>query len=265
MWFSIYVSVVLFMRHAVCPYASRFMQSGGCWLLRLAWPAISLHLHALHAASRLIDGSIDLDRDEQEGIIISGRRYDGGEARRARRRSSSSSSLLCCPYVPVPLLLRGVLSCVLFSVDVPHLHLLQRRPASSPSSSSYLLSRPHIVRRATADLSAFDLTPAAHLDPPRYNLALGGAPAPQPQQAHRPPLPRPAGVAAHAYYYEGQASRRLADADADADAAPPDFFQDTGGESTTTLNPAFSGDAPLVGGVAAAGFRRESAGHTSSS
>jgi hypothetical protein len=169
--------------------------------------------------------------------------------------------------VPVPLLLRGVLSCVLFSVDVPHLHLLQRRPASSPSSSSYLLCPGTTSSAAPPPTSppSTSRRPRAHLDPPRYNLALGGAPAPQPQQAHRPPLPRPAGVAAHAYYYEGQASRRLADADADADAAPPDFFQDTGGESTTTLNPAFSGDAPLVGGVAAAGFRRESAGHTSSS
>jgi hypothetical protein len=151
-------------------------------------------------------------------------------------KASAVSSLLCCPcrclFCSVLSCLFSVLTCIFFSAGLVALVL-------------YLLFRPHIVRATavSADLSAFDLTPRTWIL--RYNLSV----ALQLRNPNKRIALHYRGVAAHAYY-EGQ---RLAD----ADAAPQDFFQDTG--ESTTLNPAFSGDAPLVGGVAAAGFRREAA------
>ncbi|PUZ49734.1 hypothetical protein GQ55_6G002700 [Panicum hallii var. hallii] len=149
-------------------------------------------------------------------------------------KASTVSSLLCCPcrclFCGVLSCLFSVLTCVFFSAGLVALVL-------------YLLFRPHIIRATavSADLSAFTLTPQTWIL--RYNLSLA-------VQLHNPNK-RIAlhylDVAAHAYY-EGQ---RL------ADAGLPDLFQDTG--ETSPLNPEFAGDAPLVGGVAAAGFRREAA------
>ncbi|CAL5009377.1 unnamed protein product [Urochloa decumbens] len=150
------------------------------------------------------------------------------------KAASTVSSVLCCPcrclFCGVLSCLFSVLTCIFFSAGLVALVL-------------YLLFRPHIIR-ATAvsgELSAFHLTPRTWVL--RYNLSVA--------MELRNPNKRIAlhyhDVAAHAFY-EGQ---RL------ADAALPDFFQDTG--ETTPLRAAFAGEGPLVGGVAAAAFRREAA------
>ncbi|RCV29312.1 hypothetical protein SETIT_6G002900v2 [Setaria italica] len=149
-------------------------------------------------------------------------------------KASTVSSLLCCPcrclFCGVLSCLFSVLTCIFFSAGLVALVL-------------YLLFRPHIIRATavSADLSVFDLTPRMWIL--HYNLSL----ALQLRNPNKRIALHYRDVAAHAYY-EGQ---RL------ADAALPDFFQDTG--ETSPLNPVFAGDAPLVGGVAAAGFRREAA------
>ncbi|KAF8668295.1 hypothetical protein HU200_052351 [Digitaria exilis] len=150
------------------------------------------------------------------------------------KAASGVSSLLCCPcrclFCGVLSCLFSVLTCIFFSAGLVALVL-------------YLLFRPHIIR-ATAvsgDISTFALTPRTWIL--SYNLSVGL----QLQNPNKRIALRYHDVAAHAFY-EGQ---RI------ADVSLPDFFQDTG--ETTTLEPVFSGEAPLVGGVAAAGFRREAA------
>ncbi|OEL27864.1 hypothetical protein BAE44_0011111 [Dichanthelium oligosanthes] len=149
-------------------------------------------------------------------------------------KASTVSSLLCCPcrclFCGVFGCLFSMLTCVFFSAGLVALVL-------------YLLFRPHIIRATavSADLSNFDLTARTWIL--HYNLSL----AVQVRNPNKRIALRYHGVDAQAFY-EGQ---RL------VQAGLPDFFQDTG--ETSTLSPAFVGESPLVGGVAAAAFRREAA------
>lgn len=146
--------------------------------------------------------------------------------------ASRLTSLLCCPcrclFCGLLSCLLSVLACVLLTAGLVALAL-------------YLLFRPHLIHATatSADLTNFTLTPKTWLL--RYNLSLA--------LALRNPNKRIAihyeAVAADAYY-QGQ---RFAHADL------PPFFQDTA--ETAEISPAFLGQHPLVGGVAAAGFRRE--------
>ncbi|CAO2186552.1 unnamed protein product [Urochloa humidicola] len=149
-------------------------------------------------------------------------------------KASAVSSLLCCPcrclFCGVLSCVFSVLTCIFFAAGLVALVL-------------YLVFRPHIIR-ATAvsgELSAFHLTPRTWVL--HYNLSVGM----DLRNPNRHIALQYRDVAAHALY-EGQ---RV------ADAPLPDFFQDIG--ETTPLRAAFAGEVPLVGGVAAAGFRREAA------
>ena len=150
------------------------------------------------------------------------------------KAASTVSSLLCCPcrclFCGVLSCLFSVATCVVFTAGLVALIL-------------YLLFRPHIIRATavSADLSAFTLTPRTWIL--RYNLSL----AVQLHNPNRRIALHYLDVAARAYY-QGQPL---------ADARLPDLFQGTG--ATSPLSPEFAGEAPLVGGVAAAGFRREAA------
>ncbi|WVZ95587.1 hypothetical protein U9M48_041331 [Paspalum notatum var. saurae] len=152
------------------------------------------------------------------------------------KAADAVSSLLCCPcrclFCGVFSCLFSVLTCVLFAAGLVALVL-------------YLLFRPHIVRAAavSADLTAFTLTPRTWIL--RHNLSV--------DLQLRNPNKRIElhyhGVAAQAYY-QGQ---RFADTDL------PDMYQCTG-ETSPPIAVAFgAGESPLVGGIAAAGFRREAA------
>ncbi|XP_062196546.1 NDR1/HIN1-like protein 10 [Phragmites australis] len=149
-------------------------------------------------------------------------------------KASTVTSWLCCPcrclFCGVLSCFLSVLACVLLTAGLVVLVL-------------YLLFRPHIIHATavSADLTNFTLTPRTWIL--RYNLSL----ALQLRNPNKRIAIHYHDVAAEAYY-EGQ---RFAHADL------PDFFQDTG--ESSPLNTAFLGHGSLVGGVAAAGFRREAA------
>lgn len=149
-------------------------------------------------------------------------------------KTSTVSSVLCCPC---RCLFCGVLSC-LFSV-LTCIFVV----AGLIALVLYLLFRPHIigVSAVSADLSDFTLTPQTWIL--RYNLSLGL----QVRNPNKHIALHYHGVAAQAYF-EGQQFGHT---------APPDFFQDTG--VTSPLDLAFTGESPIVGGIAAAEFRREAA------
>ncbi|KAL6857077.1 hypothetical protein ACP4OV_018459 [Aristida adscensionis] len=151
--------------------------------------------------------------------------------------AKTATSWLCCPCRCV---FRGVVGCVVGALTCVVL------AAGLAALALYLFFRPHLVQATAvaAELPVFALTARTWIL--RYNASVA---------LHlRNPNRRIAvdyyrGLAAHAFY-EGQ---RFAD-----NAAPlPPFFQGTG--ETTPLALAFAGRSPLVGGVAAAGFRREAA------
>lgn len=149
-------------------------------------------------------------------------------------KTGAVSSLLCCPC---RCLFCGVLSC-LFSVLACIFCV-----AALVALVLFLLFRPHIIRATavSADLSNFTLTPRTWIL--HYNLSLG--------LQVRNPNKRIAlhyrGVVAQAHFQGQQFGH----------TAPPDFFQDT--SETSTLDLAFAGESPIVGGIAAAAFRREAA------
>ncbi|KAG8086595.1 hypothetical protein GUJ93_ZPchr0010g10376 [Zizania palustris] len=108
----------------------------------------------------------------------------------------------------------------------------------------YLLFRPHLIHAtaASVDLTTFSLAPKAWTL--RYNLSLA--------LDLRNPNSRVAllyhAVAADAYYQDQRFSH----------AGLPDFSQPMGSSDTTHISPvAFQGQYQLVGGIAAAAFRRE--------
>jgi hypothetical protein len=149
--------------------------------------------------------------------------------------TDSLTSLLCCPC---RCLFCGLLSCIL-SVLASVLIT-----AGLVALALYLLFRPHVIQATVdaADLVTFtmetrtwilhyDLTVDAHLRNPNKRIAID----------YR-------AVQARAFY-QGQHFDRHVDL--------PDFFQDAG--ETALLAPQFLGHIPLVGGAAAAGFRREAA------
>jgi hypothetical protein len=145
------------------------------------------------------------------------------------------TSLLCCPC---RCLFCGLLSCIL-SVLASLLIT-----AGLVALALYLLFRPHVIQATVdaADLATFTMEPRTWIL--RYNLTV---------DVHlRNPNKRIAidyrAVQARAFY-QGQHFDRHVDL--------PDFFQDAG--ETALLAPQFLGHIPLVGGAAAAGFRREAA------
>ncbi|XP_047051554.1 NDR1/HIN1-like protein 10 [Lolium rigidum] len=147
-------------------------------------------------------------------------------------KANTVSSWLCCPC---RCLFCGLLSCI-FSVVACVLVVV-----GLVAIALYLLFRPHLVHATadTADLAGFNLTPRTWIL--RYNLSVA--------LSLRNPNTRIGihyhSVAAEAYY-QGQ---RFAHVDL------PDVDQDTG--ETTVVPVVFTGEFPLEGGVAAAGFRKE--------
>ncbi|KAK3120789.1 hypothetical protein QOZ80_8BG0641810 [Eleusine coracana subsp. coracana] len=150
-----------------------------------------------------------------------------------------TSSLLCCPC---RCLVCGFASCMLTVLACIFV------AGGLAALTLYLVFRPHVIQAAVdfADLHTFRLEPRTWIL--RYNLTL---------DVHlRNPNKR---IAFHYTHVNAQAfyqDQRFASSSSSGDKMH-DFFQDAG--ETCVLYPAFLGQFPLVGGVAAAGFRREAA------